>query len=460
MVEVPGEFLNRMAGLLGDDFAAFEKSTRRAPVTGLRVNTLKVTPQEFIARAPFDLTPVPWCPAGFSVFDAAQPGKHPYHAAGLYYLQEPSAMLAAELLDPQPGEHILDLAAAPGGKATHLAALMQNTGLLVANEIHPRRAWDLAENLERCGVRNAAITNETPERLAKAFGGFFDGVLVDAPCSGEGMFRKSEAARRAWSPALVEGCARRQAGILETAVRLVRPGGRLVYTTCTFNPLENEGVLDIFLETHAEYTLVDPPRQAGGAPGRPDWLEKPTARAAQLVKTVRLWPHQIEGEGHFAALLQREESGVRSRVKIEDDPKIIGIVRQNYRDFCREALVSKDEEVRLQLVGSYLYQLPPGLPVLKGLRVIHPGWWLGVVKKNRFQPAHALALGLTCSEAQRVLNLDANGTEVRRYLHGDSLGNQGQDGWTLVGVDGFPIGWGKSVGGTLKNYYPRGLRWA
>ena len=248
-----------MHRLLGDEFTPFLARYDQPASVGLRVNTLKLLPEAFQALSPFSLSPIPWCPAGFescsaiSVTGAAQPGKHPYHAAGLYHLQEPSAMAVAGLLDPQPGERVLDLSAAPGGKATHLSALMQNEGLLVANEIHPRRAWELFENTERWGARNVAITNATPRQLADHFGEFFDKVLVDAPCSGEGMFRKSEASRREWSPELAQSCAIRQGAILDQAARLVRPGGKLAYSTCTFAPEENESANAGFLEKHLEF---------------------------------------------------------------------------------------------------------------------------------------------------------------------------------------------------------------
>ena len=214
-----------MEGWLGDDYAAFLASYDQPATNGLRANTLKIAPEALRARLPFATEPLDWPPAAFRVAEEEQPGRHPYHAAGLYYLQDPSAMSVAGLLAPQPGERVLDLAAAPGGKATHLAALLLNQGLLVANEIHPHRVWDLAENLERWGAHNVAITGETPERLAERFPDFFDRVLLDAPCSGEGMFRKSDAARREWAPELVLGCATRQTAILDSGRAHAAPGG-------------------------------------------------------------------------------------------------------------------------------------------------------------------------------------------------------------------------------------------
>jgi len=267
--EIPVAFLERMERLLGGEYPAFLASYDERPSVGLRVNTLKIAPEVFRQIAPFELTPVPWCAAGFTIVEGdVEPGKHPYHPAGLYYLQDPSAMAVAELLDPQPGERVLDLASAPGGKATHIAAKMQGQGLLVANEIHSKRAWELASNLERWGVANVAITHETPERLAERFEGFFDRVLVDAPCSGEGMMRKGTAARIEWAPELIRGCTFRQADILEHAARLVRPSGWLAYSTCTFNPEENEGTVSHFIAARPDFELVEPPRQPGFTPGR------------------------------------------------------------------------------------------------------------------------------------------------------------------------------------------------
>jgi len=499
--DLPAAFLARMARLLGDDFDAFAASYAVTSPAGLRVNTLKMPVEAFRPLAPFDLAAVPWCQTGFTVSDEPSPGKHPYHAAGLYYLQEPSAMAVAELLDPQPGERVLDLAAAPGGKATHIAALMQNRGLLIANEIHPQRAWDLAENLERWGATNVAITNETPERLADRLEGFFDRVLLDAPCSGEGMFRKSAAARQEWSPALVAGCALRQSAILDCAARLARPGGRLVYATCTFAPEENEGVIARFLEAHPDFDMVQSQRRPAFAPGRPDWVAAgaaPTPDAvrgitASLARSVRLWPHLGPGEGHFIAILQRAPAGNAEEHGPQPDrlARLPPAVERSYRAFCSENLRRAPEPERLALVGSYLYTLLAEAPDIltgssasdstgastavrprsgsssgrsagrgrPGLRFIHPGWWLGTLKGGRFEPSHALALGLRVEDARRAIILPAGHSDLLAYLRGESLHSPGEDGWILVAVDGFSLGWGKRVAGVLKNHYPRGLRW-
>jgi 16S rRNA C967 or C1407 C5-methylase (RsmB/RsmF family)/NOL1/NOP2/fmu family ribosome biogenesis protein len=478
-----------MQALLGEDFPAFLATYDEPSSAGLRVNTLKLPAQDFAAASPYPLKPVDWCPEGFwlspeqlgdtkgersprsmnkqaaSLFYWA-PGKHPYHAAGLYYLQDPAAMAAAALLDPQPGERILDLCGAPGGKSTHIAARMQGRGLLVANEIHPKRAWDLAENLERFGVRNAAITQETPERLAAHFGAFFDRVLLDAPCSGEGMFRKSAAARDEWSPDLVRGCAVRQAGILEQAARLVRPGGLLAYVTCTFAPEEDEAQLARFLDPHNKpqgprFELIDSPQWPGFSPGRPEWSGLPDAGGFELQKAVRMWPHKQAGDGHFIALLRRVDDSPAAhlpawQIRIPRD------VLSLYQKFSQENLAGSPDSRALALQGQYLYHLPAGMPELNGLRTIHPGWWLGEVKKGRFEPSHALALGLQPGDAQRILRLEPDSQEIKAYLRGETLESNGENGWVLVCVvspaGDFPVGWGRRVDSRLKNHYPKGLR--
>jgi NOL1/NOP2/sun family putative RNA methylase len=458
---LPKAYLERMQALLGDEFQEFLE-IHDAPVsTGLRVNTLKVNPSVFQRLSPYSLSPVQWCPTGFYVEGEAQPGKHPYHSAGLYYLQEPSAMLAAEALSPKPGERVLDLAAAPGGKSTHLAAKMQNQGLLVANEIHPRRVWELAENIERWGATNVVITNETPERLADHFGPYFDRVLLDAPCSGEGMFRKSEIARQDWNPTLVHSCAIRQLRILDQAGRLVRSGGVLLYATCTFSPEENEGVIADFLNRQPGFGLENITHYPGFAPGRPDWLQILTVEGKQSTvnQATRLWPHKVRGEGHFIALMRRIDSGQDAQLHQWDDLKIPRQVKQVWEEFNYTQLLSHEFSEPLFYRGSYLYKRPLELPDMRSLRVVHPGLWLGTAKKKRFQPAHPLALAMRANQAAHQIYFSAGDERLLSYLKGESFPSEGEDGWALVCIDSFPLGWGKRVKGTLKNYYPHGLRW-
>ena len=281
-----------MAELLDEDFPQFLVKLNQPFVSALRVNTLKLSVAEFQALSPWPLLPVPWCPEGFYLDRKANAGTHPYHDAGLYYIQEPSAMAVAALLAPQPGERVLDLCASPGGKATHAAALLAGEGLLVANDIDRGRAEVLRHNLERLGARNALVLSESPRRLAARWPGAFDRVIVDAPCSGEGMFRKKEEARFHWSEAHVAGCAIRQQEILNSAAELLRPGGRLVYATCTFAPEENEGSIWRFLQGHPDFELIEPTWRPGFMAGRPEWAE---------------WPKEESGEWRSGE--RRAESG-------------------------------------------------------------------------------------------------------------------------------------------------------
>lgn len=458
----PAAFVARMGELLGSELDPFLAALADPPA-GLRVNTLRLSPERFRALSPFELAPLAYLVEGFLLAGDVRAGKHPYHAAGLYYLQDPAAMAVAALLDPQPGERILDLAAAPGGKATHIAARLGGEGLLVANDVHPGRARELAGNLERCGVRNAVVTAESAERLAERFTGWFDRVLLDAPCSGEAMFHKSEAAREEWSAAAVEGCARRQRELLPLAARMVRPGGLLLYSTCTFSPEEDEAVIARFLRDEAGvFELVELADIPGALPGRAEWVASELAHP-ELSRTRRLWPHRVPGAGHFIAALRRT-TGAEGRLQRPRPGREAGVpsaVRQLLDAFRREQLAGDAAfgEGALVLQGSELYQLPEGAPPLDGLRVLRSGLWIGTVEKNRLEPSHSLALALAPDAVQRSLALPADGAEVRAYLGGHTLQHAGEKGWVLVTVDSFPLGWGKRVGTTVKNHYPKGLLW-
>jgi NOL1/NOP2/fmu family ribosome biogenesis protein len=331
---------------------------------------------------------------------------------------------------------------------------------LVSNDIHPKRVRDLAKNLERWGATNIAITNETPPRLVQHFGAYFDRVLVDAPCSGEGMFRKDPSARKEWTSKLVESCALRQDGIMADAARLVRPGGVLAYATCTFAPQEDEGTIARFLIENPAFELIQPPFFLGFESGRPDWVPDANPGLA-LERTIRLWPHLAPGEGHFIALMQRtSSSGDHSSCLATAKPLKLPRDSQDYFDqFCSATLGWELPRDRLSRHGSYLYLLPEGMPSLQGLRVIHWGWWLGTLKVKRFEPCHALAMGLRVEDVQQVISFSAHEPETLAYLHGDVLSIPGPDGWVLVAVDGFSLGWGKRVQGKLKSHSPKWLRW-
>jgi NOL1/NOP2/sun family putative RNA methylase len=460
---LPEAFRQRMEALLGQESEAFFAALRDPPA-GLRVNTLRLSVEAFRELAPFALAPLAYPPEGFRVAADERPGRHPYHAAGLYYLQDPGAMAVGALLDPRPGERVLDLAAAPGGKATHLAARMADTGLLVANDVQPARTRELAGNLERCGVTNAVVTREPAERLAEHFGAWFDRVLLDAPCSGEAMFPKSEAARAGWSPAAVAGCARRQTDLLAQAARLVRPGGLLVYSTCTFSPEEDEEVMARFLRDHPDFEATRLEIVPGAAPGEPEWVP-PRLRRPGIERALRLWPHRVPGAGHFVAGFRRIGGEAGAPAPTRAPTAVPRSALALWERFLTEHLAAPTSALPplrppapLLLRGQELYRLPDGAPDLAGLRVERPGWWLGTLAKDRFEPAHALAMGMPRRAMHPVLDLAPDDPAVAAYLRGETLSAGGAAGWLTVCVDGFALGWGKRVGGTVKNHYPKGLR--
>ena len=427
---LPEAFLTRMKTQLGEEYEAFLKSLERPRAVALRFNPLKGERPTLA----FAGERVPWEPEGFYYDPETRPGLHVYHEAGVYYLQEASAMAPVTLLDPQPGEKICDLCAAPGGKTTQIAGRMKGEGFLLCNEINPKRAKILSRNIERMAVSNALVTNEHPANLAKRYPGFFDRVLVDAPCSGEGMFRKEEAAVTDWSQETVEMCARRQAEILHSAAQLVRPGGRLVYSTCTFAPEEDEEAVANFLAAHPEFEAeeVDAPWFVSGENG-----------------SVRLWPHKLLGEGHFAAVL-RKTGGEETDTDLSKGEKL----PKEWLTFAKELGIELPEGKAISF-GQNLFWAPVDMPEISRLKVLRPGLELGTVKKDRFEPAHALALWLKdCKSAQRY---PADSEEMKAYIHGDVVPSENK-GWCLVCADGYSIGWGKGDGRVLKNHYPKGLR--
>lgn len=475
----PEEFLERMKQMLGEEYGDFLAALKQEPYHALRLNCLKRetggrSAAKMLTKSDFaHLEKVPWAENGHYYESGDQPGRHPYHGAGLYYIQEPSAMMPAELLGVRPGEKILDLCAAPGGKSTQIAAKLQGQGILLCNEIHPSRARILSENVERMGISNALVTNETPKHLAELFPTYFDRILVDAPCSGEGMFRKNPAAGGEWSPENVELCAARQDEILDHAAAMLRPGGRLVYSTCTFAPQENEGSISRFLERHEDFSILPVDKERVGlvdCDGVPQW----GGGEPELKHTLRLWPQRVKGEGHFAAVLQKA-GNVRER---NDGYPVNGTVRgvrerelREFVSFCLETLrdtgSSPTEELGRMFhmgekpvyirFGSNLYLAPAEMPAPKGLKALRAGLHLGELKKGRFEPSHALALALCPRNVHNVWDLRSE-NDAASYLMGQTFPAQGEKGWYLVCMDGFSLGWGKLAGGMMKNHYPKGLR--
>jgi NOL1/NOP2/sun family putative RNA methylase len=452
MTVLPIDFITEIKKELADSFDPFIASYNQPAVKSLRTNSMKVSPKNLPNMIPFALEPIPWCANGFYFSPESRPGKHVYHAAGLYYIQEASAMAPVEALQPLPGEKILDLCAAPGGKTTQIAAKLNGSGLLIANEVDGKRCKALISNLERLGVTNAVVLNEQPHRFSNRFPAFFDRILVDAPCSGEGMFRKDPEACEHWSIKNSEKCADLQQYILTEAAKMLKPGGRLVYSTCTFNRRENEYTLEHFLQTHPEFHLLDVPNHEYFQAG----LTSSTSQAG------RLWPHLLRGEGHFVAVLQKNDSDLEEikPAKIMKYPRIPRQIGQLWDSFIRDHV--KDPiplSGPLLLYGNHLYESPIGLPSLDKCKVAQPGRYLGEIRKGRFIPSHALAMTLDPISVKQVQFYRSTDSELYRFLQGETVPTT-KRGWTLVTVDGYPLGWGKGAAGILKNHYPKWLRFA
>ena len=454
MNQLPSSYKERMKELLNDEYADYEESFSQPHYTGLRVNTLKISPEEFLKISPFELKPIPWTTNGFYYNSKEQPAKHPYYYAGLYYIQEPSAMTPAQLLPVTPGDKVLDLCAAPGGKSTELAAKLQGEGVLVSNDISNSRAKALLKNIEVFGVKNAVVTTEAPNKLSQYFEGYFDKILVDAPCSGEGMFRKDPSIIKSWEKYGVGHYNGLQLSIVPEAIKMLKPGGMMLYSTCTFSPEENEGTIQFILDHYPNMKVVAIENlYEGFAPGHPEWIEN---GSEDLTKCVRLWPHKIKGEGHFIALLQKKEEPCTKREKLQyKSPKL--------SDECTQFLKQmKDESIKnnLELREERLYSHPDHMVSLKGIRILRNGMLLGEMKKNRFEPSQALANALKAKEFDHTISFAADDPRVIRYLKGETIDVDGEHkkGYQLILVDGFPIGWGKLSGNTLKNKYLPGWR--
>ena len=539
--QLPQEFLERMEHMLGEEYPAFLQSYEEPRKFGLRVNTMKISVEEFQRLAPFHLTPIPWIPNGFYYEREDDPARHPFYYAGLYYLQEPSAMTPASILPVMPGEHVLDLCAAPGGKATALGAKLAGEGLLVANDISASRAKALLKNLEIFGIRNSFVTNAYPAKLAEQFAGAFDKILVDAPCSGEGMFRKDLANARVWSLEKVKECAKTQHEIIRQAVSMLRPGGLLLYSTCTFSPEENEQTIASLLQEHPELQLVELPWYEGFAHGRPELADG----NPELTKCVRIFPHRMAGEGHFLALLYKKKDGEadtelrlsemmevqlsdctsvenmqmeisittlqqntsgenfveqseqeaqdinkkrKRKTRDVDNLNLNGKARGKDKNSARERLAlggkksgaQSDEAVLeeflqdiapeagytfadMDIRNGQVYYIQNRVPAGRGIPFLRNGLYFGELRKGRFEPSQSLAMALRASDYASVLDFPQEDERVRRYLGGETIDVEDlpcarKKGWQLVCVDGYPLGWGKLVNGTLKNKYHPGWR--
>lgn len=459
-MNLPIEFEKKMKAFLGNEWDDFLYSYDNNRFQALRFNTLKVQSQEERMRILKTLKissdkKVSWADEAYYFDENVRPGKHPYHEMGLYYIQEPSAMSAAALLAPKPGMRVLDLCAAPGGKSTQLATYLGDSGLLVSNEINTQRSRILSQNIERMGIKNAIVTNEDSFVLASHFPGFFNAIQVDAPCSGEGMFRKLPEAIEQWSMENVAICAARQKEILDNAAVMLKPGGVIVYSTCTFSKEENEDVIEYFLERHPDFTLEE---------------------------MERFWPHKVDGEGHFVAKLVRRgsvDTGLKAdrktkknknskNMKNETKPALTKENMKLLSEFLDET-ISEDmaawiKNSRLVMFGEQLYRLPDMEVDIKGLKVQRAGLHIGEFKKQRFEPSHSLALALKLNDAKNLVKLTCDNPQTIGFFNGQSVmlsdeqAAECKKGWALVCVDGYTAGWGKVNGTQVKNHYPKGLR--
>lgn len=450
-MQLPKSFIEDMKELLKEEYHDYIASYEEPRWFGLRVNTGKISVEEFLRISPFKLTPIPWIENGF-YYDGTieKPGKHPYYFAGLYYLQEPSAMTPANRLPIEEGETVLDLCAAPGGKTTELGAKLSGTGLLVANDISNSRARILLKNLELFGMGNICVMSENPEKMIDKFPEFFDKILVDAPCSGEGMFRKDEKMIKSWEQDGPEVYCGIQKKLILEAAQMLKPGGCLLYSTCTFNKEENEGTILHLIEQCPEMELIEIRPYSGFGKG----LEP-------FSKSVRIWPHHMQGEGHYLALLQKQnlnDVSIHETIISTKKTKIPADIEQFFG-----AVKWKLKEDQLFILGEKAYYLPVPMPNLDKLRILRNGVLIGELKKNRFEPSQALAMYLKKEEYDKYIDLKVDDIRVIKYLKGETLEvedllSRKDKGWYLVCVEGYPLGFAKAANQMLKNKYAVGWR--
>ncbi len=432
MNRLPEKFIENMKKQLPEnEWGAFFACYEEKPYKGVRLNPLKGGMSALKPLLPFLGEQISWEENGFYT-EEEKLGGYALHFAGGFYSQEPSAMCAAPLLEVKAGEKVLDLCSAPGGKGTQLACAMEGEGLIVLNEPVSSRAKILSQNVERMGIRNGVVLNEYPATLAKRFQGYFDKILVDAPCSGEGMFRKNaEEALSEWSEENVALCAARQAEILDCATQMLKKGGRMVYSTCTFSEEEDGGQVRNYLQKHPEMRLIE---------------EK------------KLYPHKEKGEGHYAALLEKTEKDGEWDTRLKDaKPSVTGKGEKAYRAFEKEFFKGKFAHRLFEMNGT-LYELPKDCFDWKGLQVLRVGVRLGEVKGERFEPSHSLAMSVMAKDCKRAVDMKIDDGRIEKYLRGETIEGDVENGWCLVCVEGLPLGLGKAVNGTVKNHLPKGLR--
>ena len=488
-MELPAAFLAQMQELLGEEYTEYMDSFQEKRIYGLRLNRMKVTQDEFSVINPYETEQIPWIDNGYFYQGDVKPGKHPYYFAGMYYLQEPSAMTPANRLPIEPGDKVLDICAAPGGKSTELAAKLNGTGLLVSNDISNSRAKALLKNLELFGTTNAIIMSESPHKMVGQFGEYFDKILIDAPCSGEGMFRKEPAVIKSWVQNGTEFYEKLQREIVTYALQMLKPGGMLLYSTCTFNPGEDEGTVMYMRSICPQLQILPVEGYEGFCSGRPDAVE---GGDEELRKCVRIFPHKMQGEGHFLALLQKGTGEDADSPLLQKDSGIgtenLGMYTEKKRSGKQQTIIAKSskpskevaamedlhrflQDVKMDidlskvtLRGENVLYLPCDVPDLKGLRILRSGLLLGDYRKGRFEPSQALAMALRAEEYAHCVQLPVSDERVIRYLKGETievedLTDKSLKGWQLVCVDKYPLGWAKGNGTSLKNKYLAGWRW-
>lgn len=433
MIQLPQEFIEKYTHLLGPDAQAFFESFESSAVSGFRTNPLKEQQKEF----PDAIPNMPWSYYG------KVSGKSIEHVTGLVYSQEPAAQIVGQVAAPEKGMKVLDLAAAPGGKTTHLLSYLENTGILVSNEISATRSKILVENIERFGARNVVVTNESAQRLASVFSDYFDMIVLDAPCSGEGMFRKDPDAIQYWSKNYLAQCAQLQKEIFESALEMLAPNGQLIYSTCTWSPEENEDIVRWLLEQYA-LELIDIPKQNGMVEG------------IGYPETARMYPHRFKGEGQFVAKFRYKGEGSTKKRKFGKS-NLNREQQQLWQSFKQEHLTIQFDGV-LQTFGDNLYLLPKELPDLSKIKIARNGLHLGVFKKKRFEPSFALGLALHSDEVMKRVEISAE--DFQKYTAGQTIEvpKELPNGWYQVAVAGNGLGFSKIVSGVLKNSFPKGLR--
>ncbi|WDV45290.1 RsmB/NOP family class I SAM-dependent RNA methyltransferase [Clostridiaceae bacterium M8S5] len=456
-MNLPKQFEYKMKSLLKDEYDDFIESFNAKSYKGVRVNTSKITHESFIKAYNYTLRQIPWCEDGYYVDceKGAKLGKHPYHHCGLYYIQEPSAMIPVEVLSVSSNDKILDICAAPGGKSTQIANKLNGTGLLVTNDISPKRVKSLAKNIKIMGFTNCIVLNEKPENLSNNFVGYFDKILVDAPCSGEGMFKRDAVSIKKWSENSCYEYSDMQKSILKYVPKMLKEGGSIVYSTCTFSPEENEGTINWFLKEFPEFYVDKINNMDMLDSGQPEWINADDS----LKYAKRALPHKIEGDGHFVVLLKKQTSNSIMHYKEQPSNADSNIV-EGFLKF-QEDFLNKKQNGKFVSKQSKLYLLPKETPDLSNLRVEYMGLLLGEYKNNNFIPSNELILSLTTTDLKQYINLDSNNINAIKYLKGETLispKDYNYNKWTGIFIDSHPAGWVKASGSILKNCYNKSWR--